>query len=211
MKRKSLLKCFLFVCALGACFACQLLLPDLQGRAEAGNILITNFINLSGYSGDWDLENEIPGQITEELVRRYQEIPVFRKRSWKDRPEDLRKKFPGFMIITGEITDFGYNDNTMLVWPVMYKTTVATVEIKLDIITDEEIYTQTLNAEAKKDGFELQLFGPEESGEEKDELAGVKFGDAAFWNILPGKAIREAIDKCMKEVDVHLPKEQENN
>ena len=198
MNKKNLLKCLLL---------CQLFLLARLEPAEAGSILITNFINMSGYSGDWDLENEVPGLITEELVRRYQEIPVFRKRSWKDEPQDLRKKFPGFLIITGQITGFGYNDNTMLVWPVIYKTVLATLEIKLDIITEEDAYSQTIAGEAKKDGFEFQLFGSDEKQDEGDELAGVKFGDEAFWKSMPGKATKDAIEKCMLKMGEYLPKE----
>jgi len=177
-----------------------------QETLHLPNIIITNFIDESGYSGDWDLENEIPGLITEAIVRKYQEIPVWRKRSWRDNAEDVQRKFPGFFIITGRITSFGYMDNSAVFWPFAYTSIKASVEIQLEIISGGKIYTEICTGEEGKDEFKFQLYAPEEQ-KEKDDLAGVKFGDAAFWNSLPGRAVQKAIDECMRKIEQHFPEE----
>lgn len=201
LKRSTSLLCALFM--LAAFFAGQ---ACGAGPAPPENILVTNFISEVGYSGIWDLEEEVPGLITEELVRRYQAIPVYKKRSWRDSGEDLHRKFPEYFIITGKVTDFGFRDNAAFVWPVMYKTTSAVVEIQLDIVSDGEVHSEVCQGEERKDGFNFELFGPDEQ-QDKDGIEGVKFGETAFWSSMPGKAMRKAIDKCMEKIEQYFPKE----
>lgn len=169
---------------------------------EAQNIIITNFINESGYRGDWDIENDFPQMLREILIRKKQEIPIWRKRHWRDDAQTLKKKFPSRLVISGRITEFSYTSSLVFVWPVLYKDAVARDEIILEIIKEGEIFSEQCNGEEAKRDIQLDLLSRGET--EVDELTGIKFGDSVFETTLPGKATKKVIDECIARILKYL-------
>lgn len=165
-------------------------------------IVITNFINESGYSGDWDIENEFPRIIREVLIKKKNEIPVLRKRHWRENILDLKEKFPSRLVISGRISEFSYTSQAIDAWPVTYLNSNAEVSIILEIIKDDEIYTESCSGEEAKKDFKIQIISRSET--EVDELAGVKFWDSTFKTTLPGKATKKAIDECISKIEKYL-------
>jgi hypothetical protein len=181
-----------------------LLLFPLQGKAQ--DIIITNFINESGYGGNWDIENEFPAMIREFIIRKNQEIPIWRKRSWREDTSDLKRKFPSHLVISGRIIEFSYTSSLMGAWPLIYRDNKAKAEIALEVVNEGEIYTESCVGEETIRAFQLQIISKDET--EADELAGIKFGDTAFENSLPGKATRKAIEKCIAVIERYLGKKE---
>jgi len=166
------------------------------------NILVTNFINESGYTGDWDLEQGFSRLVREYLIKTKQVIPLLRERSWKDDPSDLAKKFPDSLVISGKITDFSYTSSVMGALPFKYRNTEAKVEIDLEIIKDGELHARTCKGEEIKRDFLLNIFYKDEG--DTDELENVTFGDSVFFLTLPGKATKKALDECAKEIEKYI-------
>lgn len=166
------------------------------------NIVITNFINESSYTGSWDIEKGFSRLIREDLIRTKQEIPLSRERNWRDDPSDLAKKFPDSLIISGKITDFTYSSSVMGVLPFRYRDVEAKVEIRLEIIKDGELFTKICKGEEIKRDFLLNIFYNDE--EDTGELDDTTFGDSAFLLTFPGKATKKALDECAREIERYI-------
>ena len=176
---------------------------------ETRSVIITNFVNETGYEGNWDIEKELPRLLSGAFAQDYGETPVWRNRSWRDDANDLRRKFPEAIIITGVIKEFTYFTSTQKpIWPLINRTIRARVDIALDIVKDGQVYTQECEGEKIDNKLSVDLFTPQEEDEDNENFDNVKFGDEQFWKSFPGKAVNKAIQECMSFVKLWVPKKK---
>ena len=172
---------------------------------ESVSVVITNFINETGYSGNWDIEQELPKLIIEVFADDYKETLTLRNRSWRDDGNDLGKKFPGSIIITGTIKEFTYFTSSQTpIWPFMNNTRRARVEIALDIIKDGEVYTESCAGEKIENNLGLDFFMSKQE-EDNEDFDNMKFGSVEFWKSFPGNAVKKVVQECVHSIKTWVP------
>jgi hypothetical protein len=170
---------------------------DLVGDFEE-RCLVTQFINTSGYSGPWDIEQEITRQFTTILRRNLERVNVMVTDSIVSDPIETAKSLNARFCISGKIDQFEISK--------IAEISDRADEYRESVIARTGIVVRLFDISQNKEVFN-ELFSAESAG--KNNLDNTwdifqkkvfNLSDTVFTNTIIGSAAQSSVNRAMEKI-----------